>query len=549
MAEYKQGEAAKFLIGPFLTTAGALATDLTIGTALPTMYKNGATGFATLAGMSGAAASHSNQKAYYIVNAASGDMDAVGPWKVQIANSSALPIVEEHMILSPSAYDMKYSTVTVEFTGLRVDLVDSPNATAITAIQATALGKMATLATALAALQTDTTSIKVSLASVLAETTSLIADSTVIKAGITALQADTTSIKATLAVIGGETTAIKVQTDKFASMISTDASDAYIFTTKALENAPTGGGVSTAELATQLGILRSTVLGKLTTVTTALTALQADTTSLKTDSTVIKAGVAALQADTTSIKTVLASVAAETTVIKADTTSIKTSLTNLAADTTSIKVSLASVLAETSAIKAETTVIKAGVSALQTDTTSIKVSLASVLSETTSLIADSTVIKAGVAALQADTTSLKADSTVIKAGVAALQADTTSLKADSTSIKASLTTISGETTAIKVVTDALGSAAAAKLALSAGTIVSGTVSHDNTVATTTVFYSDDITEATTDHYKGRLIMFTSGALTDQVTEITAYSLVSGEGKFTVVALTEAPADNVTFIIV
>jgi len=103
--------------------------------------------------------------------------------------------------------------------------------------------------------------------------------------------------------------------------------------------------------------------------------------------------------------------------------------------------------------------------------------------------------------------------------------------------------------AIKTITDALTAAAATKLALSAGTIVAGTVSWDNTNASTTVFYSDDITEATADHYNGRIVIFTSGALQYQATDITDYALDTGEGKFTVTALTEAPADNVTFIII
>lgn len=104
-------------------------------------------------------------------------------------------------------------------------------------------------------------------------------------------------------------------------------------------------------------------------------------------------------------------------------------------------------------------------------------------------------------------------------------------------------------TAIKAVTDALTAAAATKLALSIGTMQAGTVSHDNTAASTTVFYSDDITEATADHYNGRIVLFTSGVLQYQATDITDYALDTGEGKFTVTALTEAPADNVTFIIV
>ena len=81
------------------------------------------------------------------------------------------------------------------------------------------------------------------------------------------------------------------------------------------------------------------------------------------------------------------------------------------------------------------------------------------------------------------------------------------------------------------------------------TIITGTVSHDNPPATTTVFYSDDITEATPDHYNGRIVIFTSGALQNQATDITDYELDTGEGKFTVTALTEAPGDNDTFVIV
>lgn len=92
-------------------------------------------------------------------------------------------------------------------------------------------------------------------------------------------------------------------------------------------------------------------------------------------------------------------------------------------------------------------------------------------------------------------------------------------------------------------------AAADKLEASAETIVVGTVSWDNTNATTTVFYSDDITEATADHYNGRIVIFTTGDLIYQATNITDYALDTGEGKFTVTALTEAPADNVTFVIV
>jgi len=61
--------------------------------------------------------------------------------------------------------------------------------------------------------------------------------------------------------------------------------------------------------------------------------------------------------------------------------------------------------------------------------------------------------------------------------------------------------------------------------------------------TTTAFIVDGtgLVDATDDHYKGRLITFTTGALAGQQTDVTASD---GTTKiFTVTALTEAPADN------
>lgn len=102
--------------------------------------------------------------------------------------------------------------------------------------------------------------------------------------------------------------------------------------------------------------------------------------------------------------------------------------------------------------------------------------------------------------------------------------------------------------AIKVITDALTAAAAAKLALSAGQIITGTI--DTTVApSTTEFEADDITEATADHYNGRIVIFTSGVLSGQATSISDYAIAGGKGHFTVVAMTEAPGNNDTFVIV
>lgn len=92
-------------------------------------------------------------------------------------------------------------------------------------------------------------------------------------------------------------------------------------------------------------------------------------------------------------------------------------------------------------------------------------------------------------------------------------------------------------------------AAAIRLALSAGQMIPGTVDDTVFTPTTQVFEADDITEATTSHFVGRLILWTTGALTGQMARIQTYILVGSNGRFTVSIMTEAPADNDTFIVI
>jgi hypothetical protein len=77
-------------------------------------------------------------------------------------------------------------------------------------------------------------------------------------------------------------------------------------------------------------------------------------------------------------------------------------------------------------------------------------------------------------------------------------------------------------------------------------ILTGTVDNTAFAPTTTQFESDDITEATADHYKGRVIVFITGNVVGQACVIEAYELSTGRGKFTVSVLTEAPANNERF---
>jgi hypothetical protein len=101
-----------------------------------------------------------------------------------------------------------------------------------------------------------------------------------------------------------------------------------------------------------------------------------------------------------------------------------------------------------------------------------------------------------------------------------------------TPIPANVTQVSGDSTAA----DRLE-------ALMDGTIVAQV---NDVSATTTAFIADGFTEATNDHFNGRLITFISGALSGQQTAITDY--VGATQTFTVTALTEAPANDDFFVI-
>ena len=79
---------------------------------------------------------------------------------------------------------------------------------------------------------------------------------------------------------------------------------------------------------------------------------------------------------------------------------------------------------------------------------------------------------------------------------------------------------------------------------SAETIVVG-AAITGTLSTTQM--TTDLTETTDDHYNGRIIIWTSGVLQDQATDITDYT---GSTKLlTYTAVTEAPSNTDTFIIV
>ncbi len=158
-----------------------------------------------------------------------------------------------------------------------------------------------------------------------------------------------------------------------------------------------------------------------------------------------------------------------------------------------------------------------------------------------------------ITAVEAKTDNLPsdpADASDIAAAVALIQADTDNIQ---TRIPAALTADGNmKSDALRINGDAN---AAATLVASLSGLGLGTVDTASFTATTTQFEADALTfagvsniAAASDHFVGRIVCFTSGTLKGQVTDITDYSLQGSNARFTVTALTSAPADNGTFVI-
>ncbi len=125
------------------------------------------------------------------------------------------------------------------------------------------------------------------------------------------------------------------------------------------------------------------------------------------------------------------------------------------------------------------------------------------------------------------------------------QATADAIEADTQDIQARLPSalVSGKMDSDTVAIS--GSAVAAdRLEASALTIVSGAAAA-GTLSTTQM--TTNLTEATDDHYNGRIIIWTSGALKDQASDITDYA--GSNFMLTFTAVTEAPVATDTFILV
>jgi len=203
---------------------------------------------------------------------------------------------------------------------------------------------------------------------------------------------------------------------------------------------------------------------------------------------------------------------------------------DLAADIAAMKVDTAAVLVDTADMQPK----------LGTPAADLAADVAAVKVDTAATLVDTADIQPKIGTPAAD---LAADVAAVKTVVDSVETDTQDIQGRIPAALAGgrmdsdMTAISGD------------SVAADRLeALMDGTII-GQV--NDVSATTTAFAADGFTEATDDHFNGRLITFISGALSGQQTDITGYDAAGGpqgSQEFTVTALTEAPADDDFFVI-
>lgn len=115
--------------------------------------------------------------------------------------------------------------------------------------------------------------------------------------------------------------------------------------------------------------------------------------------------------------------------------------------------------------------------------------------------------------------------------IAAIKAKTDSLAFTSGSVDANVVSIVASTIA------------ASNLKNSAIVIYVGTVTG---AATTTTLIDSGLTQADTDHWKGRIVIFLTGTLKYQATDITGFDPATDKLTFT--ALTQAPAGSDTYVV-
>lgn len=101
----RQSTAETVLVGPFLDTAGAPVTSLTIAQADRKWKKFGSSSLANTSDTNNATHVATG---WYSFSVTTSDSDTLGPMKLSIQKSGALPYFEDFEVLAPAEYDAKF---------------------------------------------------------------------------------------------------------------------------------------------------------------------------------------------------------------------------------------------------------------------------------------------------------------------------------------------------------------------------------------------------------------------------------------------------------
>jgi hypothetical protein len=419
-------------------------------------------------------------------------------------------------------------------------------------------------------IESDTTVIESDTTAIHSQTTVVESDSIVIESSVQAVETDTGNIYSDTTIIASDAVLIYSDTTAIHSQTTVIESDSTVIEgaaggttvaaivdstwdeviTGATHNVANSSGRRLRQIEATFVVASGTAQAGTATTITLAAGESATDDIFRGDRIVITEGTGAGEHDiitayngTTKVATV-----AETWVITPDATSVY-ELTPASVDVETWQHSTVTGTGDMAQVESDLTVIESDTTVIESDTTAIEAAGGSLTaaqdSKLTKVASDVVIVGSDVVLIYSDTTAIHSDTTIIASDVVLVYSDTAAIHSDTAIIASDAVLIYSDTTAIHSQTTVIESDSVLVEALR----VHGTVDTAAFTPTTTEFEADDITEATPDHYNGRIVIFTSGALSGQATDITDYALSGANGHFTVTALTEAPGNNDTFDIV
>ena len=464
---------------------------------------------------------------------------ASGDFKLSIDDTSGVALTANPAVVTGATTVVRFTVTAAEMNG------DNINILCVDAAGGEWDDQFITIATA--AFLSDDISAGVS-----ANLTAINSNAVGISANLTAINSNAVGISANLTAINSNATALGiVKSDTVVIRSDTLAAVAGISANlTAINSNATALGIVKSDLVVirsdtlftrseAVSILADTGTTVPGLISANLTAINSNATALgvlKSDSVVIRSDVLKIRSDVAALGTDAALISDVLTAVNSNAVGISANLAAINSNATALGI-----------VKSDTLFIRSDAASILTDTgttlpVQISANLAAINSNAVGISANLTSINSNVTSLGV----LKSDTVVIRSDVLRIRSDTAAILTDTGTTRPALlptALVSGRMDA-DVGAISTSTEAADNLEASAETIVIG-AAEAGTLSTTVM--TSDLTEATDEHYNGRIVIWTSGVLQDQASDITAY--LGATGRLTYTAVTEAPGAGDTFIIV